>query len=85
MFVTPKLLINRCIYMLTVGRVLTTNMSQINLGQLLSRSTLKSQARFMFITALEMDNLECTKINTYLKNSQLVYRRVSITSRSILC
>ena len=67
MFVTPKLLINRCIYMLTVGRVLTTNMSQINLGQLLSRTTLKSQARLTFITVLEMDNLECTKINTHFK------------------
>ena len=67
MFVTPKLLINRCIYMLTVGRVLTTNMSQINLGQLLSRTTLKSQASLTFVTALEMDNLECTKINTHFK------------------
>ena len=37
----PKLPLNGCIYMLTVGRVLNTNMFQINLGQLLSRTTLK--------------------------------------------
>ena len=32
---------NRHIYMLTVGRVLTTNVSQISLGQLLSGGTLQ--------------------------------------------
>ena len=33
--------LNGCIYNLTIGRVLTTNVLQINLGQLLSKPTLK--------------------------------------------
>ena len=31
----PKLPFDECIHTLTVGSILTTNMSQINLGQLL--------------------------------------------------
>ena len=49
------------LYMLTVGRVLTTNVSQINLGQLLFRATLK----VMFVTTLGMDNFDCTKVNAH--------------------
>ena len=37
----PKLPLNGRIYTLTVGSVLTTNVSQINLCQLLFRPTLK--------------------------------------------
>ena len=51
------------LYMLTVGRVLTTNVSQINLGQLLFRATLK----VMFVTTLGMDNFDCTKVNAHFK------------------
>ena len=41
-------------YTLTVGRVLNTNVFQINLGELLFRAT-QRQARLMFI------NMYCTK------------------------
>ena len=42
--------------MLTVGRVLSTNVSQISLDQLLFRATLKSQARLMFVATFEISN-----------------------------
>ena len=38
---TPKLPLNGCIYILTTGTVLNTNVFQINLGKLLFRATLK--------------------------------------------
>jgi len=36
----------------------------------------------MFVTTLGMDNLDCTKMITHLKNLQLVYGRGSFTSGS---
>ena len=39
----------------------------------------------MFVTAVKMDNLDCTKIDPYFKNSWLVYRRGSFMSGSIHC
>ena len=58
---------NRFIYMLTVGRVITTNVSQINLGQLLSRVTLKAELgyRLMFVNALGTNKFDCAKINAH--------------------
>ena len=50
--------------MLTVGSVLTTNVSQTNLCQLLFRATLKVS---MFVTTLGMDNFDCTKMNAHFK------------------
>ena len=38
---SPKLPLNGCIYILTTGTVLNTNVFQINLGKLLFRATLK--------------------------------------------
>ena len=60
---TPKLPLNGRIYTLTVGSVLTTNVSQINLCQLLFRPTLKLGLDLSFVTTLEMDNFDCTKMN----------------------
>jgi len=63
----PKLPLDGCIYTLTAGRVLNTNVFQINLGKLLLRVTLWLGS--CLSTALKMDNLDCTHIS---KNSQLV-------------
>jgi len=57
------------IYTLTAGRVLDTNAFQINLGKLLLRATLKVRLGSCLSTALEMDNLDCTKINAHFKKS----------------
>ena len=79
----PKLELDGHIYMLTVGSVLATNISQTNLCQLLLRATLKDwQARLTFVTTLGMDMFDCTKMNAHLKNSQLVYGRGSFMSVS---
>ena len=45
----PKLSLDGRMYMLTVGSILATNVSQINLCQLLFRATLKVR---MFVTTL---------------------------------
>ena len=56
------------LYILTVSSVLTTNLSQISLCQLLFRATLKFRlARLMFVTTLGTDNFDCTKMNAHLK------------------
>ena len=69
----PKLPLSGRIYILTVGSVLTTNVSEISLCQLLFRATLKVSCS---VTTLGMDNFDCTKMRMYiLKNSQLVYGR----------
>jgi len=47
-------------YMLAVYYVRSTNMSQINVCQQLFRAV-HSQAKLMFVTTLEMDNLDRTK------------------------
>ena len=70
---------------LTTGRVLNTNVLQINLGKLLFRATLKVRLGSCLSTAFKMDNLDCTKINAHFKNSQLVYRRGSFKTASIHC
>ena len=54
----PKFPLNGRIY---IPRVLTTNVSQVNLSRLLSQS----QPRFMFVTTLEIDNFDCTKMNAH--------------------
>ena len=68
-FINPKLLLNGRIYTLTVVRVLNTNLFQINPGKLLLRATLKVRLGSCLSTALEMDNLDCTKINAHFKKS----------------
>ena len=79
----PKLPLDGRIYMLTVGSVLTTNVSQINLCQLaFVQSYSQSQARLLFVTTLGMDNFDCTKMNVHFEKSQLVYSRGSFTSGS---
>ena len=58
----PKLPLDGRIYTLTAGR-LNTNVFQINVGKLLFRATLNVRLGSCLSTALEMDNLDCTKIN----------------------
>ena len=55
--ITPH---NGCIYILTVDRVLTTNMYISN--QQLFKPTLK-------LTTLQMNNFDCTKMNAYFNRS----------------
>ena len=62
-----KLPLNGLVYILTVGRVLNTNVFQLNLGELLFRATLKVRLGSCLSTALKMDNLDCTKINAHFK------------------
>ena len=63
----PKLPLDGRIYTLTVGRVLNTNMFQINLGKLVLRVTLKVSLGSCLSTALKMENLDCTKIDAHFK------------------
>ena len=60
---TPKLPLDGRIYTLTVGSVLTTlcisNQSMPAFVQTYSQT----RARLMFVTTLEMDNFDCTKMN----------------------
>ena len=84
----PKLPLDGRIYTLTAGRVLTINVFQINLGQLLLRATLKVRLDSCLSTALKMDNLDYSDQSQILpisKDSQLVYGRGSFTSASIYC
>ena len=60
----PKLPLDGRIYTLTVGSVLTTNVAISNQSmpafvQIYSQT----RARLMFVTTLEMDNFDCTKMN----------------------
>ena len=71
--VDRKLPLDGRIYVLTIGSVLTTNVSQINLCHLLFRPTLKVRLD-MFVTKLGMDNFDSMNI------SELVYGKVSSTS-----
>ena len=50
------------IYMLTVGSVLATNVSQTSLYQLFFQSYSQSLVRLMFVTTLGLDNFDCTKM-----------------------
>ena len=63
----PKLRVplDGCIYKLTVGRVLNTNVFQINQGKLLFRATVKVTLGSCLSTALEMDNWTVT-LSTWL-------------------
>ena len=63
----PKLPLDGRIYMLTVGSVLTTNVSQISLCQLLFRATLKVRLDSCLSLLLRMDNFDCTKMNAHFK------------------
>ena len=58
-----KLPLDGRIYTLTVGSDLTTNVSQINLCQPFVQTYSQTRARLMFVTTLEMDNFDCTKMN----------------------
>ena len=62
---------------LTVGSVLTTNVSQISLCQLLFRATLKVS---MFVTTLGMDNFDCTKFHSLSMRGAHSQVKASITS-----
>ena len=66
-FINPKLPLDGRIYTVTVGRVLNTNVFQINIGELLFRATPKVRLGSCLSTALKMDNLDCTKINPHFK------------------
>jgi len=59
--------LNGCIYTQTAVRVLNTNVFQINLSKLLFGATLKVRLGSCLSTALEMDNLDCIKINAHFK------------------
>ena len=62
----PKLPLDGRIYTLTVGSVLTTNVFQTNLCQLLFRATLKVRLdSCLSCTTLGMDNFDCTKMNAH--------------------
>ena len=52
------------IYMLTVGSVLTTNVSQTSLCQLLLRATIKVRLD----PCLSLDNFDCTKMIARFQN-----------------
>ena len=67
----PKLTLDGRIYMLTAGKVLNTNVFQINLGKFLFRATLKVRQSSCLSTALEMDNLGCTKIDAHFKKGRV--------------
>ena len=75
-----KLPLDGCIYTLTVGRVLNTNVFQINLGKLLFRLTLKVRLGSCLSSALKIDKLDCTKINAHFKKFTVVYGRGSFMS-----
>ena len=68
--------------MLTVGSVLTTNVSQISLCQLLFRATLKVRLDSCLSLLLEWTTLTAPKWMHISKNSQLLYGRGSFTSAS---
>ena len=57
----PKLPLGGLIYMLTVGSVLTTNLSQISLCQLLFRATLKVRLDSCLSLLLEQTTLTAPK------------------------
>ena len=59
--------------MLTVGSILTTNVSQTSLCQLLFRATI-SQAWLMFVTTLGMDSFDCTKMFAHFKTFRACLR-----------
>ena len=63
--INPKLPLDKRIYTLTAGRVLNTNMFQINLGKLLFRATFKVRLGSCLSTALEIANFDSTKINAH--------------------
>ena len=63
---------------LTVGRVLNTNVFQINLGELLFRATLKVRLGSCLSSALKMDKLDRTKINAHFKKFTACLRKVLI-------
>ena len=53
----PKLPLDGHIYTLTAGRVLNTNVFQINLGKLLVGTAVKVQARLMFVNCSQNGQL----------------------------
>ena len=63
----PKLPLDGRTYTLTVGSVLTTNVSQINLCQRLFRATLKVRLDPCLSLTLGMDNFDCTKMNAHFE------------------
>ena len=63
----PKLPLGGRIYMLTVGSILTTSVSQTNLCYTFLQSYSQSQARLKFVTTLGMDNFDCNKMNAHFQ------------------
>ena len=75
-----KLALDGHIYTLTVGSVLTTNVSQTNLCWLLFTPTLKLRLESCLSLLLEWTTLTAPKRKHISKNSQLVYGRGSFTN-----
>ena len=59
-----KLPLDRRIYMLTLGSVLTTSVSQQSMSAF-AHSYSQRQARLMFVTTLGMDEFDCFKMNAH--------------------
>ena len=85
MFMNLKLPLNEHIYTLIVGRLLTTNVFQINLGQLLFKATLRVRLCSHLSLLSKWTTLAALKSMDVSKNSQLVYGKGSFTSGSIHC
>ena len=66
-----KLPLNGCIYTLTISDPNHQHVSDQSRPAFV-QSHSQSQTMLTFVTALEMDNFDCTKINAHFKNSQLV-------------
>ena len=77
-FMNPKLPLNGCIYTLTVGSVLTTNVSQIQSMPTFVQIYSQSQARLMFVTTLGLDNFDCTNKCTFRKMHSLSKLRILV-------
>ena len=72
----PKLTLKGCVYTLTVGRVLNTNVFQINLGKVLLRATLKVRLGSCLSLLSKWTTWTAPKL---IHISQLVYGRGSFT------
>ena len=79
----PKLPLHGHIYTLTAGRVLNTNVFQINLGKLLFRTNLKEGLGSCVSLLSRWTTWTAPKSMHISKNSQLGYGRGSFTSGSI--
>ena len=77
----PKLLLEGRIYMFTVGSVLTANVSQTNLCQLLFRTTLKVRLDSSLSKLLEWTTLSAKKFTACLREGLIhELKQLGITS-----